>query len=347
MTYPTIENQPVKTFKVLFVNQDSSEKLKFVQLDHPRLNERCDYLYDEQNNQLYELKRFNGEHDNPHSKKHRAVYDHRGFMIRSLIFAEKESIDGYVVENSEILVATKFNVIYLLLKYFIMTELRGMNINELDESNQSGRFLNFDDLIEQLQENSVFQGLPEEFFGSLEPSLSEICKVIREGDENYYRVSPAAIFQFLNRKVEALQKNLLETENTVKQFLSSKLSKPIDQGSTKEEEVPLEILDLATKRAAVQLISTYLPQSLGNCLLGQFEKDWETLSNHQLLVEKAFQERQIAEENLAKLNESIGNSSSYFGKRKNQKTLAAPKPKVKKVAVGKGALDGFFRAKAK
>lgn len=81
--------------------------------------------------------------------------------------------------------------------------------------------------------------------------------------------------------------------------------------------------------------------------MGQFEKDWEILSNHQVLVEKAFQERQVAEENLAKLNESIGNSSSYFNKRKNQKTSAAPKPKVKKVAIGKGALDGFFRAKAK
>lgn len=292
----------------------------------PDLYNKISGLYLICNSQIYELKEIRGGSKQIRTKKDEAV--------KSIILESKTG-NGYVLQSANIIVATKFSLVYLLIS--IMWD------NEMFRK----RFITYEDFIDSLvallETSEWVEAIPENL---LKQSLTKICDRIEENGENFYKYSQERVFDFIDEKVQKLAACIKSNPKFV--FLSKiseELIPPIEPPET--EKIPLQILDSSIIRHAINFVcGSYLPVQLKNQFIEDRKYDFEALDQYlqkirtqkdAYNVSQGYQDSIVAD---AKANRN--SKANKNGKNDKKRTQGKKKP-VEKVAVGKGALDGFFK----
>lgn len=350
---------------------------------------------------LYELKQVNGS--NPHLRASAKLETEFGDLIKSLLIEEnkpklrrsmpppaeqqpvpvpvqnagddeqqdkpyndndKGSNLGIIVEDPTVLVATPYNIAYLLATYFTKTSN--------DSSNANARYVSLEDIIDSMSQHSLFSSSSNHHFDMIPASiiaagLSLICDHITEGDgDKYFRFSRAKLRRFITGKVAKLAQSHNFPESILRKVVLPLLA-PADVQS----EVPRPVLRAARWKFGFSVICSYLcPEAVLLVLTdeggGGDKDDGESdeldlaaatriVDEHVDRQKQVSEAKRIAEENLVQMNQqfveasqSQGSGKKSGGSGRKRGAAAAAGGGVggkKKVAkkVARGALDSFFR----
>ncbi|KAG7887538.1 hypothetical protein KL936_004235 [Ogataea polymorpha] len=266
------------------------------------------------NGTVYELNKTNFR--DPHNATQKLTKKQQ--PLKTIFLAALDaSVDCLMVGNNcELWIATKYNPLYLLLDFFT------------DALNREHvRMVSFQDLLEQFERCETLQELLENGV-DLQKPLLQICESVDENDETFYKPSMQKIIGYLSSKVDHLAQNL---PSALVASAKKKLSLP---GFEPTEEV----LQVSKKQLAIELISSYVDAKYLDDLKKLYST--EILDSYMVEYRRKEQLTALAEENINTLN--VMNAANPK-KRKVEKKVV--RKEVKKVAVGKGALDGFFKKK--
>lgn len=250
-----------------------------------------------------------------------------GEAVKSLILENSDpKKSGAVISKPEIINTTKLNLVYFALR--IMWEH-----NDVD----STRYHTIEDIIEQFNAYIKPQKLAEGLKNHLTRAIEYVCDIIEEAGETFYRFSPSKATTFVGEKVEALS-NLLQSspDFALTEFIKGKLNA--------YDAAPPDILELQIKKYAVEFtFSSYLTQEMKADFCVRCGLDFSALDNYSKEQEAKQKTLAMVETNMASIVQTTTKARSTNIKK--GKPSKATKKVVKKVAVGKGALDGFFGKK--
>lgn len=265
---------------------------------------------------LYELRELTG--DNPFDPQNhlRPVTKADGQPVRSLILSDPEG-NGVVIENGSLVVATLFNLSYLLIAYFTDAP--------------SGRFQGLEDIVDSLQ--AEYEGFAEVGDDMVAKSLEQICNTVVEGDETFYKFDESMALLWLKQRVQRL------CDHFPSSILES-LIKPLLYPVELDKSIPEDMMALALQKYSVLLLSSYLTEQWVDKLMKCYEL--EPLEQYIGKIKQQKAAKRAAEQSLLEVNQLNANN-----KRSTKPVAkAAPKKKVKVAKVTKGALDMFFKKKA-
>lgn len=134
---------------------------------------------------------------------------------------------GYVLENSEVIMTSEFNPIYLMILTLLGTD------------KFAERFVSIEDITDNFSWSE-----------NLSIDLGLICETIEENGEKYYKVSKDKITHYLEKKIEKTQKYL--ESSRLYTFLKMELY------VTSEQEITDELLALQLQHTAIDLVWAYL-----------------------------------------------------------------------------------------
>lgn len=230
--------------------------------------------------------------------------------VKSIIL-ESENGDGYCLQSPNVLLATKFDM-----TYFFSALLH-------DRLSFSSRYKSASDIKDELLDLAVINGWNDIIECAFQRSLANICQSILEGDEAYFKFSREKFFSFLRQKVEKLSDFIFRSPNL-------SLHKMIRSSLVSSIQVPEDIFRAQTLRYATDmvLLSYYNPTLRDEFIDAEGYKFDDLLS----YLEEARKDN----ENGAILT-PLSTVSTKIVPRKNKGK------KDLRVAVGKGALDSFFK----
>ncbi|ODV94863.1 hypothetical protein PACTADRAFT_50717 [Pachysolen tannophilus NRRL Y-2460] len=375
------------TLKVIILPRgQEQDDLTSIELIHPRTLKPIFFLYNNKNNEIYELKNFNFT-KNPHmsnTNSKKIVMTRNGEIIKSLLFDKPDNFknsdgNGLIVENPDILLATRFNFVYMLLLYY-EKQLESLE----NDSSFRLRLLNSDDLIEILEKNSAFKfnNFPNSFW-SIENSilmnaLNLIHDKIEENDEIYFRLNETKIIDMFDDKINKLsqsfpisilqklinpklsapmtiqQKELLVLPTPPASKIPSESSTPKNIETIPSDQIPADIIEYAKINHSINILASYLSPLLVIKLRKKYDTKLTMLAQYKKQLDNMNEMREIAQNNLNALNENLHaeqeNSKKRNNKNNNNNSTSNNFNKKRKilkkpVAPGKGALDNFFKAK--
>lgn len=265
------------------------------------------------NDQLYEVREIVGFSE----------YDERpeprlpsGGAVKSAII-ELKSGPGAVLKNPALLSCTPWNVVYYVL-----------NRMYLQKDVYTSRFQTLDDILDSFQlENHATLAL------KIEQCFENLCTTIIENGDTFYKFSVDRAFAFLSGRINSLRELLVATPEFA---LSTMIRGSMVVGS---EEPPSDLLNLQTLKWSIDLVcGSYMSEKVKNDYLTHAQIDFRPLDTF-------FKEHESRKRALAAVED---NMDSVVLTTKNAKTGAKkvkgkPKKPANKVAVGKGALDSFFK----
>lgn len=266
-------------------------------------------------NELYELREVHGP----------STYDAHpeptlpsGEAVKSILVEGLDEPHGAVIRSPCVINSAPFNIVYYLL--WSMSERR---------DKYTARFHALDDILDDCNLPSYEAVVREKS----KESLSLICDDITESGEDFYKFCPVKASEYLEGKVKALQKLILDSPTlAILGLIKAK-------GTLPGEIAPLEIQELQTLNYSIDLIfGSYLSEALKNQFIQERGIDFSILTAYLKKQENRKKELAVIEDNMEAvvLVTKVANSSSK-SKTKTVKKLP------KKVAVGKGALDNFFK----
>lgn len=304
--------------KVLVLPQGESSGLyQIIKLPLAKnIGETKSYLL--QNNEIFELKEING--NNPHNIQANRPQLKNGDGVKSWIF---EGNPGYVVQSGNLIVASKFNLIFLLISILF---------NNGDKFSQ--RFISFEDLLDQLASlyGEWINNIPQDIFID---KLPQVCEIVNQDSENYYKFSITKANEFIKLKIDQFLHYITSTPNSITNLIKMKLQDP------SLNSIPSDIILSAQLNHAVEFVTnSYCLPSFKQQFLSSNSYDFTKLFEYQTKLKDQQKARDIVDQTV----NNIAISNSNVPKKK-----PAPKKQTKKqptkVAVGKGALDGFFSRK--
>ncbi|CCD24071.1 Rnh202p NDAI_0C04110 [Naumovozyma dairenensis CBS 421] len=262
----------------------------------------------------------------------------------TFLIDENDRSQGYIMESSYFQFSTKYDITYNLIGFlYRKTEVvenendyvkaLPSNDNENNmESITSDRFLTLRDFHDTLVD-SHDKNWSKISLNVLENALNKICDCIQEAGDTYYKINPVKITEFLVRKVEKINDNFPKS-----------IPIPYDYREDIKESMKTVL--------SCNLLISLIPKRVYDDLI-QFHPDEN--STVQLSIKDAHasyikykEERRVTsreKEILLKSVTTVGlnNGTTTKGKIVKKKTTIVKK----KVAKGKGAIDGFFKAKKK
>ncbi|KAG7193423.1 uncharacterized protein KQ657_000841 [Scheffersomyces spartinae] len=261
------------------------------------------------------------------------LYDLNLYQLRAMetnefpssFIIEKENDQGAILNNSDhrILVASKYNLNFKLL-LLLQRTTRSKSLENLGDDELSS--------IIDIDHNG--KGVPLEL---VEKYLENetLWDIINEGGESYYKFNSLKCLNWLQIKVDKLVKVHLNysSSSIVRQF--KKDYQDITQQS---------LIELHVRRFAVGFIThAYNLETVYEPLLSLY--DFSSLDEMIETQKATLKQRQLVETNLR----ATSDTSSSLKKRPNSTTGTKgalkrnKKATLVKVAVGKGALDSFFK----
>lgn len=268
--------------------------------------------------------------------KEKYFYTNEGKPVRSmLLFDEDESKGVTILPQSQYYISLKYDVTYNLIAMFYkkfqidpiedteMDYVRSINDKKVisfklaDDKYQTLRDIH-ELLIDTMDTN--WKLIPSSI---LETKLRNIAEEIEEGGDKYYKITEPLIQKYLFRKVDLIANDFPES-----------IPIPVDY--------PEDIQKCNKYVFSCNLLISLLPkpcyQSLMRMdpMIGYYEKYMEYRKS---LVEIS-EERKIVELNVMNIGIANGNGN---GKNKVKKTVKKSAVTKKIVAVGRGAIDGFFK----
>ncbi|KAH3669428.1 hypothetical protein OGAPHI_001549 [Ogataea philodendri] len=264
---------------------------------------------------VYELNRTNFK--DPHNQAQKLTKTQQPLKTVYLAATDARKASILIGNSCDIWVATKFNPVYLLLDFFT-DALKHDRV----------RMVSYQDLLEQFETTPVLAQLLEHNV-SLESALLKICESVDENDERFYRPSIDRILEFLRQRTTKLASNL---PASIINSTKKKLSLP-------GFEPPVEVLAVKYTQLAIGLLES----AVEPVYLEKLRNSYSSKPLDDYMVQYAQKEKMnaVAQENISLLHGMSSSSSSK--KRKVEKKEV--RKEVKRVAVGKGALDSFFKKK--
>lgn len=262
--------------------------------------------------------------DNQYTKKEGAPILKTGDAVKSFIFENTlTSIpSGFVLESSHMITTSRFSLVYLL-----------QSILHNNQDVFSKRYITLEDvcdLIESLcsEKDWVHKISPATY----QRSLAIICQEIDENDELFYKYSAEKSLAFVSAKIDALVALLKQQREKISLYnhLYSKLLDPTESFS-----VTSDIVDQMVVRYAIDFVcDSYCLAEVKNEMVRKH--DFTKLDAHIDGIATKQKNLLIVEENITTVVKTTA-----AAKKKEVKKVK--KKEVKKIAVGKGALDGFFK----
>lgn len=271
-----------------------------------------------QDETLYELKEING--NNPHLNQPNRPQLLNGDGVKSWIF---EGTPGYVVQSGNLIVASKYNMTYLLISVVYL---------QIDNFNQ--RFIALDDLLDKLASSygDWINEIPNTLY---EKSLAKVFEVVDQDDEKYYKFSLEKANDFIQSRIDSLLEFLSTKPSSMSNFVKSKLSDP-STGTIQQD-----LLKLAILHHSVEFVTnSYCLPQFKDQYISSRKFDFKPFDDFRKKLKEDQKSRDLVEEGVT--NIAIANKNV---KKKDVPVKKTTKKQVKKVAVGKGALDGFFGKK--
>ncbi|CUM67758.1 uncharacterized protein PRCAT00005463001 [Priceomyces carsonii] len=309
------------TYKVLLLPNDKCEQATYKIVHLPTdstLKRYRPFLI--KDSTIYELIEVKG---NDAFSKTKPTLLNNGEAVKSYIF--EDDTNGLVIQSSNMIVGNSFNIVYLLIS--VMFDYEGF----------LKRYITFEDIMDTLSSLSGnntdwVTRIPEEAYLR---ALPEICDTILENKEQFYRFSKQKTLQFINEKVQKLHHFIQMQENSIMFKIKAELHD--DASSTPEAVINSSIL-----RHSIDLIcDSYCPKIIKVELIELFAYDFKDLDSYLDELKAKRKEVSVIESSMA----AIAQGNSQVAKKKADATKKKPttKKKATKVAVGKGALDGFFK----
>lgn len=309
------------TPRVIYI--PSYNDLKIVNLPHPLTGEVHNYLLS--NETLYELREIDG--DNPHDKNNylRPLTKKDNLPVRSLIL-EGQNKEGLIIEEGNLIIPTKFNLVYTLISYFT---------SQIDKGKEFTRFQSQEDLFDMIQEGIPgLLDLPEIL---VKNALINICESVIESDEVFYKYSDIKCQEFLKSKISTITQNF---PKTIKDQLIDPLLYPADL----DEITPQEITNLALQRYSIHLLSSSLPQTWITRLTSCY--NFQPMESYITDIQKKKAAKRTAEENLSNMNKINAENKRNADSQGKGPQKKKPVP-VKKLTpkLSRGPLDMFMKKK--
>lgn len=344
-----------KSTKIILLPKDTEDQYTVVHLPLSKeLQKSKPFFINSDGSEILELNEITGE--NKYTKKEGAPILKNGDSVRSFIFElaipskdtlsngdssngslstgssngntsldnHRVSSGGFVLESSHMITTTKFNLTYLL-----------QSILHTNQDLFTKRYITLEDvcdLIESLctEKDWVHKISPSTY----QRSLATICQVIDENDEFFYKYSPEKSVEFISTKINKLVTFLKENREKVSLYnhLYSKLLDP-----TESIVVTDDIIDEMVLRYGIDFVcDSYCLEVIKMELMNK--QDFTKLEAH-------IEGIATKQKNLLVVEENITSVVKTTAAAKNNKKIEkkGKKKEVKKIAVGKGALDGFFK----
>ena len=327
-----------KTNKVIILpaqpKSECSIEYKIINLPTSNLTSTKPYLVD--SDSIYELNTILGNN---------TAYQlpTSGDAVKSYIFEpEDPSIEGGLLQSSKTIITSPFNFTYLLISIFHTHQEKFRNtFKTIDDIRDS---------LESLGEYTWVYDVPERIYLL---SLDSICESIIEGNqERFYKYSVNKAMDWVNGKVTALSNFIFEEKgNSIMRKIQLELNDP----TSIEGHIDEEVLQNTVMCYAIDYVCfSYLCKGVREVLVENLKYDFTKMETYLAEIKKKQRDLQIVDANMNEVNQTTSNANKTNIKdhnqnrnrnqSKNTQQLKRKKP-VQKVAVGKGALDGFFKKK--
>lgn len=249
-----------------------------------------------------------------------------GGAVKSFIFENCDSTGaGFVLQNPNTLVTNVFDPTFLFI-----------TILYCNPEIFSKRFITYEDLSDQIS-NKYGSWIHDFDKTHVMECLERVCDSINEGDEPFYKFLETRAASFVHGRVETLKSFFVAHP---KLSIHSVIREHIVPPHQELSDVPASVIESAIQHYAFDMVcGSYLLPAMKAIIIKHFQYDFDELNQHISKIQESLRNLLIVEENM--------NALASSGNTKNSKKAAsAPKNKraaAKKVDVGKGALDGFFK----
>lgn len=265
--------------------------------------------------QLFELREVHGSSD---YDAHPEPKLPSGEAVKSIILERKDSPQGVVLKSPVVVTCTPFNIAYYVLN--AMYEQKDV---------YASRFHTVEDILDSLHLSPCHKTVSTK----IEQCLDLICSTIEENGDHYYKFLMQRAFYFIQQRVERLE---LLVKNSPDFVLTGMITASL---CTSGDTPASEVVDLQTTKYCIDMIfGSYLSGTLKKRYLDYALIDLSPLDSYFKEIESKKRALAAIEENM----ESVV-LVTQRAKTKNSKSKTITKKPVNKVAVGKGALDSFFR----
>ncbi|CAK9439201.1 uncharacterized protein LODBEIA_P34250 [Lodderomyces beijingensis] len=245
------------------------------------------------------------------------------------------SVVGAVLQSSTTTVASPFNFTYLMMSLFVT------------QGDKFATFKSVDDIRDTLSEISPSHRAMSEVGDAVYVrSLSLICDVITEGNEAFYRFNAGKSFEWVRGRIDALETYIAEKAgNSILKKIRAELLDP----TSVDHVVESSVLQNAILCYAVDYIcDSYLVADFKAQLVQHFNFDFSKMETYLAEIKSKQKKLEAVEANMNDVNVVSSNATKAAKKLLLQQQQQQQQAKKragggKKVAVGKGALDGFFK----
>lgn len=306
-----------KNTKVILLPSDKHE-FTIIRLLKPGSESKRPVLW--AGTEFFELKDVTGYNPFLTTENRRPILNN-GTAVKSLILESDDN--GSVIQSPNLLVSTPFNIIY----YFI-------DVMFAYEDKFNARFSTYDDFtdafIELIDDPSNTQWVNKT---DLSSALKSICETLNENGQKFYKFSVDKVLKHLNDKINKVYAFLMNEGST--NSIRNKIKQDLYDESDK---IPTDILQLNTLKYAIDMVfeSYFSSDKLKQKFIAFNQIDFAKLEDYTKDLAKRKKDISIVE-----LNMTMVAKSSVAAKKTTKKVSV--KKKVTKVAIGKGALDGFFK----
>ncbi|KAI5952598.1 hypothetical protein KGF54_003465 [Candida jiufengensis] len=271
------------------------------------------YLIYENDNKIYELNIIKGDNSSVTLKN--------GDAVKSIII-ESTTGNGGVLQSANILIGSPFNFTYLLISLF---EKHYKQINV---------FKTVEDIRDSLVslENDWIYDINSEVFTN---SLSAICDEIEENETKFFKYSNEKCIEWINSKILNLQKYIQSSNNN---SILSKIKSELNDSTQINYIIDENLINEMSLLYSIDYIcDSYLPQ-LKQQIISHYNYNFFKMETHLSELKQKQKNLEVIESNMNEINMITANANAA-----NKKKKQPPKKQVKKVAIGKGALDGFLK----
>ncbi|CAI4365020.1 CEL_1a_G0011270.mRNA.1.CDS.1 [Saccharomyces cerevisiae] len=307
-------------------------------------------LFEDINGKLYEIRSFqfgkgpsySHEEDLANDKYH---YTKENHPIKStFIVNTSDPTDGYVFNSSKIHFCSLYDIAFSLIGFYYRNSV---SADEQDYSNSSDtgenqksnsktneKFLTVRDYHDFLTD-SHDKNWENISLSRLKSGLAKVSETIEEAGDVYYKITSAMITQFLLGKVSKIVENFPPSIPTLK-------NAPTEINQCYKVVMATNLLVSLIPRAAYHNLLTFSPTMDSGCLNLDIKASFIELENYETTNELQNAERELLMKSAMNVGLNLNGSVSLPVKKVTKKIVQNKKPKV---AIGKGAIDGFFKRK--
>ncbi|CAI4057067.1 hypothetical protein SUVZ_02G3920 [Saccharomyces uvarum] len=306
-------------------------------------------LFENTDGRLYQVKSFqfgkgpsySHNEDLANDKYHYTKEDHP--IKSTFIVNNSNSADGCILKSSKLYFCTLHDVVFSLIGFHYRTSVaedeqdyvKPSDTGETQAANRKDheRFLSIRDYHDLLMDNHS-KNWNHISLRCLESGLTKICETIEEAGEIYYKITPALITRYLVGKVLKIIENFPPSFPILKHA-------PEELVQCYKVVMATNLLVSLIPKAAYRNLIEFSPSTMDSNFNLEIKASFTNLENYQTTEELKNAEKELLMKSA--MNVGIGtNGGAVSVKKVAKKVVLRKKPRA---AIGKGAIDGFFKRK--